>query len=444
MLIDDGLARARERALAGRGRPGRRSRPADDPRAARGTSRSAGRRGAGTARASRGRRQALPSRIDRDADERGSQIARLGAARCARSQGADTTRQAGLRRRGRLPLSPPAHPRRGVRVDPEVGSRRPPRTSRGVARGEGRASEEVEYDEILGYHLEQAYRFRAELGEVDEEARAVGRRAAERLGAAGKRAFARLDSPAAMNLMSRATALLPNDDPLRVDLIPNVRAIQGAADLGWADAILQEAIASGDPRLRAHALVQRGFLRLFLLESEVTAEELIQRRRGRDLGVRERSDDQLGLARAWRLVSAIPLPRAKWTVERRGSRDRAELRAGERRPLRAAGDRRMARNRARAGSHDGSRGGRDLPAIAGSAGRRSGDGAHPHSGPWRTWWESREIPRRPRSSSPEPGDDRGAYGRDRLALSGLARLQAGVAQRSGVGRGETCDRCTKA
>ncbi len=160
----------------------------------------------------------------------------------------------------------------------------------------------VEYDEILGYHLEQGYRFRAELGEVDEEARAVGRRAAERLGAAGKRAFARLDAPAAMNLMSRATVLLPNDDPLRVDLIPNVRAIQGAADLGWADAILQEAIASGDPRLRAHAFVQRGFLRLFLHESDVTAEELIEVAEDA-ISVFEYDGDQLGLARAWRLIS---------------------------------------------------------------------------------------------------------------------------------------------
>ncbi len=168
---------------------------------------------------------------------------------------------------------------------------------------EGKANERgAEYDEILGYHLEQAYRFRAELGEVDDEARAIGHRAAERLGAAGKRAFARLDAPAAMNLMSRATALLPNDDPLRVDLIPNVRAIQGAADLGWADAILQEAIASGDPRLRAHALVQRGFLTLFLHEFDVTAEELIQVAEDA-ISVFENERDQLGLARAWRLIS---------------------------------------------------------------------------------------------------------------------------------------------
>jgi ATP/maltotriose-dependent transcriptional regulator MalT len=105
-----------------------------------------------------------------------------------------------------------------------------------------------------------------------------------------------------MNLMSRATVLLPSDDPLRVDLIPNVRAIQGAADLGWADAILQEAIASGDPRLQAHALVQRGFLRLFLHESDVTAEELIQVAEDA-ISVFERERDELGLARAWRLIS---------------------------------------------------------------------------------------------------------------------------------------------
>jgi len=168
---------------------------------------------------------------------------------------------------------------------------------------EVKASERgVEYDEILGYHLEQAHRFRAELGEVDEAAQAVGRRAAERLGAAGRRAFARLDAPAAMNLMSRATALLPSNDPLRVDLIPNVRAIQGTADLGWADAVLQEAIASGDPRLRAHALVQRGFLSLFFDDSAVTASELIDVAE-EAIAVFESTADTLGLARAWRLVS---------------------------------------------------------------------------------------------------------------------------------------------
>src|SRR5262249_38380097 len=60
----------------------------------------------------------------------------------------------------------------------------------------------IEYQEIVGYHLEQAYRYRVELGLADDEARSVGREAALRLGAAGQRAFVRNDAPAAVNLVS--------------------------------------------------------------------------------------------------------------------------------------------------------------------------------------------------------------------------------------------------
>ena len=43
----------------------------------------------------------------------------------------------------------------------------------------------IEYEEVIGYHLEQAYRYRVELGSVDDAARALARQAAERLGDAG-------------------------------------------------------------------------------------------------------------------------------------------------------------------------------------------------------------------------------------------------------------------
>ena len=66
---------------------------------------------------------------------------------------------------------------------------------------------EQEFEEILGYHLEQAFRYRAELGPIDAEGRQIGTRASERLGAAGRRAFARGDLPAATNLLARAAAL---------------------------------------------------------------------------------------------------------------------------------------------------------------------------------------------------------------------------------------------
>ena len=67
---------------------------------------------------------------------------------------------------------------------------------------------ELEFEEILGYHLEQAYRYRVELGSVDD-ASGIGERAAIKLSSAGQRALARGDIPAAVNLLRRSIALLP-------------------------------------------------------------------------------------------------------------------------------------------------------------------------------------------------------------------------------------------
>jgi predicted ATPase/DNA-binding SARP family transcriptional activator len=162
------------------------------------------------------------------------------------------------------------------------------------------------YEEIVGYHFEQAYRYRVELGPADESARAIAAEAAERLGAAGRRAFVRSDPPAGVNLISRAASLLPPDDPRRLDLIPNVRVVQGmGADTMWADRVLTEAVeaaaTTGDRVLAAHALVQRGLLRLFT-DPDVTANELFEAAR-RAVGVFDEFGDELGLARAWRLTA---------------------------------------------------------------------------------------------------------------------------------------------
>jgi DNA-binding SARP family transcriptional activator/tetratricopeptide (TPR) repeat protein len=173
----------------------------------------------------------------------------------------------------------------------------------------------LELDEILGYHLEQAYRYRVELGPVGDDERALGRRAAERLGAAGRRALLRRaaghrvpvsgDATAGVNLISRSVALLSPEDPFRVELVPSVRVVQGVDDLGWADRVLTEAIetaaTSGDRGLAARALVQRGFLRLFT-GSEVTPAELFEVA-NRAITALGSLDDELGQARAWRLVA---------------------------------------------------------------------------------------------------------------------------------------------
>jgi class 3 adenylate cyclase/tetratricopeptide (TPR) repeat protein len=70
-------------------------------------------------------------------------------------------------------------------------------------------AELVELDELLGYHLEQAYRYHQELGQLDGHALAA--RAGERLGLAGRGAILRQDFRAGLSLLERAADLLPDE-----------------------------------------------------------------------------------------------------------------------------------------------------------------------------------------------------------------------------------------
>src|SRR5207249_11435131 len=81
---------------------------------------------------------------------------------------------------------------------------------------EGAAGERAqEYEEFVGYHLEQAYRYRSELGPTGEADLEVARRAGSLLAAAGQRAEGRGDARAARSLLNRAIALIPPPDPFR-------------------------------------------------------------------------------------------------------------------------------------------------------------------------------------------------------------------------------------
>jgi class 3 adenylate cyclase/tetratricopeptide (TPR) repeat protein len=107
---------------------------------------------------------------------------------------------------------------------------------------EQHGTELVELDEILGYHLEQAYRYRAELGEpADPMLAAAARR---RLTASGQRAQLRADYGAAVSLYERAAALVPAAE---IDL-----ALE--AELGDA---LHGAGKGPDSRRRAESLSAR-------------------------------------------------------------------------------------------------------------------------------------------------------------------------------------------
>ena len=72
---------------------------------------------------------------------------------------------------------------------------------------EEHGTELVEMDEIVGYHLEQACRYRADLGSPDDGILAASAR--RRLMAGGDRAALRQDYGAAVSLFERAAALVP-------------------------------------------------------------------------------------------------------------------------------------------------------------------------------------------------------------------------------------------
>lgn len=161
-----------------------------------------------------------------------------------------------------------------------------------------------EYEEIIGYHLEQSQRFRADLGPLDERGVELGRRAGEKLGAAGRRALGHGDVRAAVNLLDRTVALLPDDDPSRSRVLPDLgAALDLGGDLNRAESVFAEAITvgleTGDRQVELRATIGRSALRMRTDPEESTAEA--QRAVEAALPLFEALGDDLGLSEAWRL-----------------------------------------------------------------------------------------------------------------------------------------------
>jgi class 3 adenylate cyclase/tetratricopeptide (TPR) repeat protein len=110
----------------------------------------------------------------------------------------------------------------------------------------------VEGDEIVGYHLEQAHRYRAELDPSDPSLPPLADAAAARLGAAGRAALDRGDADASRTHLRRAVAILPAGDEQRYALAPYLAfALWEAADVEAASAVLAEARGAADPVVAA-------------------------------------------------------------------------------------------------------------------------------------------------------------------------------------------------
>jgi tetratricopeptide (TPR) repeat protein len=185
-------------------------------------------------------------------------------------------------------------------------------------------------DEILGYHLEQAFRYGTELG---GENRAVGARAAERLAAAAHAARVRHDVTATLNFLSRAVELVPGD-PVRRRLLAELGgALMEAGELARAEETLEEATAlaraAGDGHVEWLARLRSAIVRIGR-EPKGAAEAALRDGRAA-IAAREPEDDQEVLAWAWYAIAEACQLRSE-AVEQQHALERAAEHA------RAAGD----------------------------------------------------------------------------------------------------------
>jgi DNA-binding SARP family transcriptional activator len=169
----------------------------------------------------------------------------------------------------------------------------------------GRAGD---YDELVGYHLERAVRYQRELGRTNGQVGALAQRAAGCLEAAGTRAHARGDAPAAVRLLQPATALVGPDDPALARLLTQLgAAMLEAGQLDHAAGALERAerltATAGDRRSWAHVRVQQLFLGLQVDVRRTTA--AVAPLLPEVLRIFECDGDQLGLCQAWRLRAAV-------------------------------------------------------------------------------------------------------------------------------------------
>ena len=166
----------------------------------------------------------------------------------------------------------------------------------------------IEFEEIRGYHLEQAFQIRIQLGPLDAPATEIGRRGARYLSSAGRRALARGDMPAAASLLQRAAALLTAEDGERPKLLLEAgEALTELGEFASADAALttarEDADSMGDRAIATSSRLASLNLH-YATEGEGSEQYIIEEVQGaipilEELGYHE------GLARAWRLLTLV-------------------------------------------------------------------------------------------------------------------------------------------
>ena len=181
----------------------------------------------------------------------------------------------------------------------------------------------VELDELLGYHLEQACRYRDELGTSDDGSLAAA--AMHRLKAAGYRAGFRQDYGAATSLLERAAALVPSSE---IDLSLEIRLIdalvtegKGTEAIRRACSIAERASAAGDLVTELCGRVREATLRSYFEPKGAT--EKLATLLDEAMPVFQTAGDDLALAIGFRALAELAGRRSQM----RKALDAAELAA---------------------------------------------------------------------------------------------------------------------
>ena len=178
---------------------------------------------------------------------------------------------------------------------------------------EAHGAELIEIDEILGYHLERAHRYRVELALGGKETDVLAFRAAERLGSAAERAALRHDAVAAATLYERTLAL-GSDLPLAFEReLRLIRMRLEAGDLRRglddADRLIERVQRERDrPRELRAQLARANISYLAMPESMDQFGPLLDEA----VEVFEALEDHAGLAEAWSVASAVDHAALRW------------------------------------------------------------------------------------------------------------------------------------
>ena len=158
-------------------------------------------------------------------------------------------------------------------------------------------------DEIVGYHLEQAHRYRSELDPGDPRTGGLADRAARVLSAAALGAWQRADSRAAANLLGRAAPLLAAGAPKRREILLELgMALEqlgepSGSEKAWAEAI-DEADTARDEASSAWAKIELARARLHRGGDPEQLVVLAQNA----MPLLETAGNNRALARAWRAL----------------------------------------------------------------------------------------------------------------------------------------------